>query len=76
MPGRGRCTTCGTESPIETRTDPCPACGAWGLMPTGGLALRVLEVLVRDAPRDVVACAQAGASEPQRHTPITPPITV
>ncbi len=74
-PGRARCTACGTESQIDARTDPCPACGAWGLVPTGGLGLRVLEVLVRDAPRDVVACAQAGASESQRHTPITPPIT-
>ncbi len=54
-PGRGRCTACGTESPIEARTDPCPACGAWGLVPTSGLDLRVLEVLVRDGPGELAA---------------------
>ena len=56
-PGRARCTACGTESQIDARTDPCPACGAWGLVPTGGLGLRVLDLLVRDAPREAVACA-------------------
>lgn len=56
-PGRARCTACGEESQIETRTDPCPACGAWGLVPTGGLDLRVVEVRVREGPGQAVARA-------------------
>ncbi|HET7867689.1 MAG TPA: hydrogenase maturation nickel metallochaperone HypA, partial [Burkholderiaceae bacterium] len=56
-PGRARCTACGAESPIEARTDPCPACGAWSLVPTSGLDLKVVEVLVRDGPGQAVARA-------------------
>lgn len=47
-PGRGWCTRCACEVLLASRADACPGCGAQGLRPTGGDALRVVEVIVQD----------------------------
>lgn len=47
-PGMAWCKDCAAEMPIGHLADCCPRCGATGLTPTGGGALRVLEVLVRE----------------------------
>jgi hydrogenase nickel incorporation protein HypA/HybF len=46
VPGRARCPTCGTVSPLEAREDACPSCGAYGLRPIAGTELRVRELEV------------------------------
>lgn len=46
-PGRAWCGHCTTEVAILSRVDPCPLCGGVALRPTGGDALRVLELLVQ-----------------------------
>lgn len=45
-PGRGWCERCAAEVPLESRADACPQCGAYPVTPTGGSALRVLDLLV------------------------------
>ena len=46
IPGAGRCPACGMEAPLARRHDPCPRCGAHGLVVTAGdeLLIRELEV--------------------------------
>ena len=46
-PGRAWCGQCAIEVAIDSRADPCPSCGGWALRPTGGDALRVLDLLVQ-----------------------------
>ena len=45
-PGRAWCAHCANNVPIASRADPCPLCGGVPLCPTGGDALRVLDLLV------------------------------
>ena len=45
-PGTAWCAGCAVEVPIDSRIDPCPHCGAYGLRTTGGTDLRVLDLLV------------------------------
>jgi hydrogenase nickel incorporation protein HypA/HybF len=47
-PGRAWCAGCGREVAIASRADPCPACGGVPLRPTGGLDLRLRELIVHD----------------------------
>lgn len=47
-PGRALCTHCGRSVDIASRADPCPACGGYPLQPTGGLDLKVRELIVHD----------------------------
>ncbi len=49
-PGQAWCLGCNQSVPIMSRTDACPECGSVRLQPTGGTELRVLELLVDDAP--------------------------
>lgn len=44
--GRGWCGACRKAVPLGERFDPCPACGAYGLLVTGGTQLRVKELEV------------------------------
>jgi hydrogenase nickel incorporation protein HypA/HybF len=46
-PGLAWCACCAEEVQIASRADPCPHCGGVPLRPTGGDALRVLDLLVR-----------------------------
>lgn len=45
------CHDCCTTVEIRHRLDDCPRCGGHKLLPTGGTELRVLELLVHDAPQ-------------------------
>lgn len=47
-PGRAWCAGCGQSVDIASRADPCPVCGGFGLRPTGGLDLKVRELIVHD----------------------------
>lgn len=47
-PGRALCLGCGESVTIASRADDCPRCGGGPLHPTGGLELKVLELLVGD----------------------------
>lgn len=47
-PGEARCVDCGESVTIASRADPCPRCGAWGLQPTGGTELKVVDLVVAD----------------------------
>lgn len=63
------CPACGETSCIDSRLDPCPACGAFGLQVRGGTQLRVVELLVDDAPFDgaqmtAPAAGQAPSGQP------------
>ncbi len=40
------CPGCGQTVDIAAHGDPCPRCGAWGLVPRGGDALRVVDLQV------------------------------
>lgn len=48
-PGTAWCLQCSGTVAIQTRLEPCPACGSQQLQPTGGTELRVVEMLVEDA---------------------------
>lgn len=45
-PGRAWCARCMAEVVITSRADPCPRCGGYPVKPTGGSALRVLDLVV------------------------------
>jgi len=45
-PGSAVCPGCGRGVEIVARGDPCPCCGAYGLMPRSGDALRVVDLQV------------------------------
>jgi len=47
-PGVGWCQRCEATITVDSRSDPCPRCGGYPVQLTGGDALRVLELLVRD----------------------------
>jgi hydrogenase nickel incorporation protein HypA/HybF len=47
-PGSAFCMGCGQRVAMSSRLDPCPACGSFKLQPTGGLDLRVRELIVHD----------------------------
>lgn len=47
-PGQAWCMGCGQTVAIAQRGDACPACGGYQLQPTGGMALRVLDMEVSD----------------------------
>jgi hydrogenase nickel incorporation protein HypA/HybF len=46
--GRAFCLRCGESVIIASRADPCPDCGSHQLAPTGGLDLKVRELIVHD----------------------------
>lgn len=48
-PGRGWCAVCVAEVAMPGLAEPCPRCGAFGLQPTQGAALRVVDLLVQPA---------------------------
>jgi hydrogenase nickel incorporation protein HypA/HybF len=52
-PGRAWCEACAADIQIDSRADPCPRCGGFPVKVTGGSALRVLDLLVRDEERNV-----------------------
>ncbi|HEY9095593.1 MAG TPA: hydrogenase maturation nickel metallochaperone HypA [Hydrogenophaga sp.] len=45
-PGQAWCMGCAQTVAISQRGDACPACGGFQLQPTGGLALRVVDMEV------------------------------
>lgn len=51
-PGRAWCMTCGKEVPLRRYGEPCPDCGGFQLMATGGTELRVVDFTeAADAPK-------------------------
>ncbi|MDP2762625.1 MAG: hydrogenase maturation nickel metallochaperone HypA [Sideroxyarcus sp.] len=44
--GQGRCTQCGSETPIATLYEACPQCGSYGMQVIAGDAMRVKELEV------------------------------
>lgn len=46
--GQAWCMACAATVAIAQRGDACPDCGGWQLEPTGGIELRVLDLLVHD----------------------------
>lgn len=53
-PGQAWCPACAQTVTIDSRIDPCPQCGGFGLRVTGGTELRVAELIVADAPGSAV----------------------
>jgi len=47
-PGLAACLDCGQTVAMAQRGDACPLCGSFQLQPTGGQALRVLDMMVSD----------------------------
>ena len=45
-PGSAWCLPCGQSVAITSRLDACPHCGGFQLQPTGGTALRVVDMQV------------------------------
>lgn len=43
-PGTASCMGCGKDVTIERRGDPCPACGSFQVLVTGGDELRVTDL--------------------------------
>lgn len=58
------CPACDTAVAIESRLDPCPSCGGFGLKPQGGTQLKVvaLQVDVMDARAQAAFGASSVAS--------------
>ena len=48
MPGQSFCMGCGETVTIASRGDDCPRCGSARLTPTGGLELKVVDLVVHD----------------------------
>lgn len=48
LPGQAWCLSCSATVTFEQRGDACPHCGSYQLQPTGGTALRVVDMLVED----------------------------
>jgi hydrogenase nickel incorporation protein HypA/HybF len=46
LPGLGWCMQCGVSVPIAALYDPCPKCGSFQVQPTGGMDMRVKDLLV------------------------------
>jgi hydrogenase nickel incorporation protein HypA/HybF len=53
---RAACPDCGADVEVTGHGQACPACGGAPLRPTGGTALRVVDLLVEDERRSE-ACA-------------------
>lgn len=49
-PGRAWCMKCGREVALARFGDPCPECGGFQLMETGGTELRVIDFVERTDP--------------------------
>lgn len=47
-PGEAWCAACTRTVGIAQRGDACPVCGGYALQPTGGMALRVVDLEVAD----------------------------
>ncbi len=47
-PGQAWCIACCASVTLAQRGDACPQCGSHRLQPTGGLELRVIDMLVED----------------------------
>jgi len=47
-PGQAWCMACAQTVLLPQRGDACPTCGGYQLQPTGGLELRVVDMLVSD----------------------------
>ena len=47
-PGQAWCLPCSATVTLKQRGDACPHCGSYHLQPTGGTALRVVDMLVED----------------------------
>jgi len=47
-PGQAWCLTCAQNVAIAQRGEACPVCGGHQLQPTGGMALRVVDMMVAD----------------------------
>ena len=45
-PGQAWCMACSQTVAIAQRGDPCPLCDGYQLQPTGGMELRVVDMLV------------------------------
>lgn len=45
-PGQGWCMQCGESVPIASLYDACPRCGGYQVQATGGLEMRVRDLLV------------------------------
>lgn len=52
-PGQAWCPACASTVRIDARGQPCPHCGGFGLRPTGGMALRVIDLVVAPLPEPV-----------------------
>ena len=48
-PGLAYCMRCGETVEIASRSDDCPRCGSAQLQPTGGMELKVVDLIVHDA---------------------------
>jgi hydrogenase nickel incorporation protein HypA/HybF len=47
-PGEAMCMACGRLTAVAERGDACAHCGGFRLTPTGGMELRVIDLLVDD----------------------------
>lgn len=47
-PGAAWCPGCARSVPVRSRTDGCPRCGSPALQPTGGMELKVVDLIVHD----------------------------
>lgn len=47
---QGFCAHCATHVPLTSRTDACPLCGGYPVLPTSGTELRITELLVQGEP--------------------------
>lgn len=45
-PGSGHCLACGEATPLAAVYDPCAHCGGFPVEPTGGTAMRVIDLEV------------------------------
>jgi hydrogenase nickel incorporation protein HypA/HybF len=52
-PGTAWCLRCACTVTIASRADACPQCGGFQIQPTGGTELRVVDLMVHDAPAQV-----------------------
>ncbi len=54
-PGAAWCFGCARTVAVASRLDACPSCGGTGLIATGGLDLRVKDLIVVDAEASAAA---------------------
>jgi len=46
LPGRGYCLGCGETVPVNALYEACPKCGSYQVQATGGMEMRVKDLLV------------------------------